>query len=996
MKHFIISALLNVALFGFSFAKADSLSDESSLQLNKYKQAVWKIKNVEGRGTGFFIGENHLITNFHVVSNLLKSGDFEDIFLSQEGSDFVLRIKRVLALSALYDLALLETEEFVTNHLTLRESTLESNEDIFVAAYLQGAFVEIRKIGNVIYEDGKSYTFPVDHPDLHGASGGVVLDGQGKIVGVAFEGSENLLNIIKLTHLRRFVTGDIGTECMDSAPGPFSNVKTCIEEEVKNLGDLAEEGDFHAQYQLAFMYYYGDGVERNVEEAFDWYRRSAEQGHTLAQHELAGMYGRGEGITQSFQDAFYWYKRAAESHVSAQYELAFMYLKGEGTKRDVDEALYWMKRAFEQGFTLAQKELVLIYFEGKEIGKDAKEAFYWCKKSAEQGYFFTQYLLAIMYKNGEGTQKNIEKAFDWFEAAARQGHAPSQYELALMYERGDKGDRDLEQALYWMKKVAEQGFSEAQNWLQRVATEGNPLAQYELALMYKRGNKGIKQSFRKAYQWLEKAAEQGHAPSQYELALIYHEGRKRFLFRPGKNLRQAYYWLIEASKQGHAEALSKLTDMVCNNEGSKEDVNKAIEFFEGASEQEIPGAQDCLDHIRNKGIGVAGTGLIVVTGAEQAQAQESGSIAETTFPIKSDIQTGESISGLNLESNNSTVFESGAEAVSQTAFEVGEGSVSQAMSEADVEPASQTVFEVNEEAISQTAEAASEAGAELLTEVGASLVGEITADLALDWIPVVGFGKLGFEAVAGIHVLTGRHLTPFERAASGGGAILNLVGFGWLKNLKSLKHSKAVGKQAHKWISVRINGEQWAKLVHFVKEAQIEKARGYLKSFAQSIEGIGFKVQKRVRSTVRSTRKVFVRGGSSADELSETVVINMEEGLGVPGRLESDKLSRAVDPDKMSNPGSSKVYRTGNRDQMPAAGHGVFVRTPGGDKPLDYNNPEVLRWLREAELPQRQSLGSLINKGTNRAVGDTSAAPRSLIKSGVEESSETVGFDMVL
>ena len=72
----------------------------------------------------------------------------------------------------------------------------------------------------------------------------------------------------------------------------------------------------------------------------------------------------------------------------------------------------------------------------------------------------------------------------------------------------------------------------------------------------------------------------------------------------------------------------------------------------------------------------------------------------------------------------------------------------------------------------------------------------------------------------------------------------------------------------------------------------------------------------------------------------------MEEGLGVPGRLESGKLSKAVDPDKMSNPGQSKVYRTGDVDQVPVANHGVFVRTPRGDKALDYNNPEVLEWFK--------------------------------------------------
>ena len=213
------------------------------------------------------------------------------------------------------------------------------------------------------------------------------------------------------------------------------------------------------------------------------------------------------------------------------------------------------------------------------------------------------------------------------------------------------------------------------------------------------------------------------------------------------------------------------------------------------------------------------------------------------------------------------------------------------------------------------------------------------------------------------------------------------------QNLKSLKHSKAVGQQANKWVSLHINGEQWTKFFRFVKGGQIERARGYLKSVFQSIGEIGFKVRRRV--TTR--KKILVRGGSSVDEVSETVVVNMEEGLGVPGKLESGKLSRAIDPDKMSKPGQSKVYRTGNVDPVPdTSTHKVFVKTPKGDQILDYNNSEVLRWLRQGEVPQRQSLESLINKSTNKAVGRSSATPQSLIKTGIKESSEISDFNLVL
>ena len=91
------------------------------------------------------------------------------------------------------------------------------------------------------------------------------------------------------------------------------------------------------------------------------------------------------------------------------------------------------------------------------------------------------------------------------------------------------------------------------------------------------------------------------------------------------------------------------------------------------------------------------------------------------------------------------------------------------------------------------------------------------------------------------------------------------------------------------------------------------------------------------------------------------------------------------------------MYRTGSIDPVPdTSRHKVFVRTPRGDKVLDYNNPEVLRWLRQTEAPQRQSVESLIGKGASKASGSSSAVPKSLIKTGIKESAEIFDFDLVL
>ena len=43
---------------------------------------------------------------------------------------------------------------------------------------------------------------------------------------------------------------------------------------------------------------YGEGVEKDHEEAVVWYRKAAEQGVSEAQNSLAHAYRNGEGVTQ--------------------------------------------------------------------------------------------------------------------------------------------------------------------------------------------------------------------------------------------------------------------------------------------------------------------------------------------------------------------------------------------------------------------------------------------------------------------------------------------------------------------------------------------------------------------------------------------------------------------------------------------------------------------------------------------------------------------------
>lgn len=61
-----------------------------------------------------------------------------------------------------------------------------------------------------------------------------------------------------------------------------------------------------AQCLLGRLFEDGSGVERDLREAFDWYKLSAEQGVIEAQEKLVTFYEHGTGTTRNFRESAKW------------------------------------------------------------------------------------------------------------------------------------------------------------------------------------------------------------------------------------------------------------------------------------------------------------------------------------------------------------------------------------------------------------------------------------------------------------------------------------------------------------------------------------------------------------------------------------------------------------------------------------------------------------------------------------------------------------------
>ena len=191
---------------------------------------------------------------------------------------------------------------------------------------------------------------------------------------------------------------------------------------------------------------------------------------------------------------------------------------------------------------------------------------------------------------------NFASAAAAFRLAAEQGHAESQYILSTMYDAGQGVPQDAEQAAQWERRAAEQGhaysqanvsfryysiedFAEAFVWCQRAAFSHLPWAQFNLGLMYRKGE-GVARSNVEAAHWYRLAATQNFVEAQQKLADLYYTGQGVDL-----DFTQAAAWYRRAADGGNAEAQFQLGHLYAIGQGVEHDYTQSRYWIRKAAEQ---------------------------------------------------------------------------------------------------------------------------------------------------------------------------------------------------------------------------------------------------------------------------------------------------------------------------------------------------------------------------------------------------------------------------
>jgi TPR repeat protein len=247
---------------------------------------------------------------------------------------------------------------------------------------------------------------------------------------------------------------------------PHYRLKQAVPQDIAKLQAEAEAGSALAQLNLAKAYEDGDGVPKDEERAFEWFRKSAEQGNPEAQNRLGEMYRGGDVVQQDKATAVSWWHAAArQGNASAMCHLGVAYYNGDGVGVDDSQSYAWfllakragcqdaneaVRRAESQLHTWAieqaWKEIAEMYDRGDVLPKNPAEAARWWLDAAKKGDLDAQMTIATKFLNGDGVPQDFEQGRHWCDEAVKKDDRRGRYCLGFIYQKGLGVPRDLSRA----------------------------------------------------------------------------------------------------------------------------------------------------------------------------------------------------------------------------------------------------------------------------------------------------------------------------------------------------------------------------------------------------------------------------------------------------------------------------------------------------------------------------------------------------------------------
>lgn len=312
--------------------------------------------------------------------------------------------------------------------------------------------------------------------------------------------------------------------------------------------EVADKGYAEAQYWVADYYYCGYGsIYKNYSDAMKWYRLYIDNGgeNEGAFFNVGMMYFEGWGTSKNMNQAFNYFRKANDigSYAAKKY-LGDFYYYGYGTVRqDFAEAAKFYESCTKYSADVCYN-LGIMYFYGKGVGINKTKAFNYFKTAAENEHVDAQNWVGYLYYMGyDGITPNYAAALRWYNTYIDNGGSDSVafYNMGIIYFYGRGTYEDKGKAFYYFQQAANKGHNDSYNWI---------------GYFYYNGCGVVPQNFTEAIRWYNAYINNNGSDSVafYNMGTMYFYGRGT---NADKNT--AYKYFQQAAYMGNTNAISMIS-----------------------------------------------------------------------------------------------------------------------------------------------------------------------------------------------------------------------------------------------------------------------------------------------------------------------------------------------------------------------------------------------------------------------------------------------------
>ncbi|MDT8336995.1 MAG: hypothetical protein RQ856_04110 [Candidatus Izemoplasmatales bacterium] len=314
--------------------------------------------------------------------------------------------------------------------------------------------------------------------------------------------------------------------------------------------------------ELGDQYFYGQGVDKNIEIAFTYYKRAANQNNPV------GLYNVGKYFLakNNEKQAYVYYEKSSElSYALAFIKLSDMNLNGIGVKKNKKKAFKMMGLAVELNEIEAFHLLGKYYLLGIGVKRNENKAFELFELSAQNNNPEGMFLLGELLLKAKTLKNDYEAAFFYLDKAAVNKNINAIKYLKELY---------LEPHVYLKKKS---NFYRKEMWFyydELLANLDDADALKRCAFAYYYGNDTIKINFEKSIKYFKILHSLDTDAGYLGMGLSYLYGQGVV-----SDIERARDYLEIAANRDSSKAKNALGDMYRLGKGIEVDYARARDFY---------------------------------------------------------------------------------------------------------------------------------------------------------------------------------------------------------------------------------------------------------------------------------------------------------------------------------------------------------------------------------------------------------------------------------